>query len=365
MLDFQVQLALGDQELSDSEWRQLLAAEEGLVLLRGQWVEVDRDKLTEALDHWQYFQRQSQRGCRLSKACGFWPAPPRTWPPTQPAATGGASGRSSTRATGWANCWRSCGIPERLQRPGPATDLQATLRRIKPPASTGSGSCPSLGLGACLADDMGLGKTIQVLALLTALKKRRATSRRSGAAGLAAWRTGRPRWPASRPPCAAASSILRKRPRTSWTGWPAIPAGLCKTRTWCRPPTACCCGSRGCRRSAWRLVMLDEAQAIKNPAARQTKAVKQLKADARIALTGTPVENRLSDLWSLFDFLCPGLLGSQEQFKNFVKTPDDRQEQPLRPAARLVQPYILRRLKTDKRSSPTCRTRPKSGPSAA
>ena len=63
----------------------------------------------------------------------------------------------------------------------------------------------------------------------------------------------------------------------------------------------------------WRLVVLDEAQAIKNPAARQTKTVKRLKADARIVLTGTPVENRLSDLWSLFDFLCPGLLGSQEQ----------------------------------------------------
>ena len=62
---------------------------------------------------------------------------------------------------------------------------------------------------------------------------------------------------------------------------------------------------------AWRLVVLDEAQAIKNPAARQTKAVKRLKADARIALTGTPVENRLADLWSLFDFLCPGLLGTQ------------------------------------------------------
>ena len=66
--------------------------------------------------------------------------------------------------------------------------------------------------------------------------------------------------------------------------------------------------------------MLDEAQAIKNPAARQTKTVKRLQADARIALTGTPVENRLSDLWSLFDFLCPGLLGSQAKFKEFVKT---------------------------------------------
>ena len=100
---------------------------------------------------------------------------------------------------------------------------------------------------------------------------------------------------------------------------------------------------------AWRLVVLDEAQAIKNPAARQTKAVKRLKADARIVLTGTPVENRLSDLWSLFDFICPGLLGSQEKFKRFVKTLEAREQNRYAPLRSLVQPYILRRLKTDKR----------------
>ena len=99
----------------------------------------------------------------------------------------------------------------------------------------------------------------------------------------------------------------------------------------------------------WRLVVLDEAQAIKNPAARQTKAVKRIQADARIALTGTPVENRLSDLWSLFDFLCPGLLGSQAKFKEFVKKLDERQENRYAPLRSLVQPYILRRLKTDRR----------------
>ena len=99
----------------------------------------------------------------------------------------------------------------------------------------------------------------------------------------------------------------------------------------------------------WQLAVLDEAQAIKNPAARQTKAVKRLKAEARIALTGTPVENRLSDLWSLFDFLCPGLLGGQGEFKEFVKRLGDRQEGRYAPLRSLVQPYILRRLKTDRR----------------
>jgi SNF2 family DNA or RNA helicase len=98
----------------------------------------------------------------------------------------------------------------------------------------------------------------------------------------------------------------------------------------------------------WRLVILDEAQAIKNPVAKQTKAVKTLKAETRIALTGTPIENRLGDLWSIFDFINPGLLGSCKQFSEFVKNLADRPQNPYRPLRDLVRPYILRRLKTDK-----------------
>ena len=98
----------------------------------------------------------------------------------------------------------------------------------------------------------------------------------------------------------------------------------------------------------WRLVVLDEAQAIKNPTTRQTRTVKQLKSNMRIALTGTPIENRFSDLWSLFDFLCPGLLGSAARFKRFVKVLDERETDRYAPLRNLVSPYILRRLKTDK-----------------
>jgi SNF2 family DNA or RNA helicase len=98
----------------------------------------------------------------------------------------------------------------------------------------------------------------------------------------------------------------------------------------------------------WGLAILDEAQAIKNPAADQSRAVKKLKAAAKIALTGTPVENRLSDLWSIFDFLCPGLLGSARKFKEFTKGLERRDQDRYGPLRRLVQPYILRRLKTDR-----------------
>jgi SNF2 family DNA or RNA helicase len=98
----------------------------------------------------------------------------------------------------------------------------------------------------------------------------------------------------------------------------------------------------------WRLAVLDEAQAIKNPGARQTRAVKQLNARARIALTGTPVENRLSDLWSIFDFINPGLLGSDKEFARFTKRLAARPQNPFGPLRELVRPYILRRLKTDR-----------------
>jgi non-specific serine/threonine protein kinase len=102
------------------------------------------------------------------------------------------------------------------------------------------------------------------------------------------------------------------------------------------------------REVPWGLAILDEAQAIKNPSARQTRAVKRLRAGARIALTGTPVENRLSDLWSLFDFLCPGLLGSATRFRGFVKALEAREQDQYAPLRNLIRPYVLRRLKTDK-----------------
>jgi non-specific serine/threonine protein kinase len=101
-------------------------------------------------------------------------------------------------------------------------------------------------------------------------------------------------------------------------------------------------------KSKWHLVILDEAQAIKNPGAKQTRAAKALEARARIALTGTPIENRLSDLWSIFDFINPQLLGTAKEFASFTKRLAARKDNSYGPLRELVRPYILRRLKTDK-----------------
>lgn len=95
-------------------------------------------------------------------------------------------------------------------------------------------------------------------------------------------------------------------------------------------------------------MILDEAQAIKNPEAKQTRAAKRLGAQARIALTGTPIENRLGDLWSIIDFINPGLLGSAKEFTRYTKRLADEPHNPYGPLRDLVRPYILRRLKTDR-----------------
>jgi len=98
---------------------------------------------------------------------------------------------------------------------------------------------------------------------------------------------------------------------------------------------------------SWDYIILDEAQAIKNPGTKQTRAIKKLHSRNRIVMTGTPIENRLSDLWSLFDFLNPGLLGNVKEFKQFSKDLKDDHTGYSR-LRRLISPYILRRLKTDK-----------------
>ncbi|MDE2264065.1 MAG: DEAD/DEAH box helicase, partial [Gammaproteobacteria bacterium] len=216
------------------------------------------------------------------------------------------------------------------------------------------------------ADDMGLGKTLQVIALLLHL--------RTGSTGSSASSAGAHRapWQSSKPPppslIVAPASLL-----ANWKaeierfapGLKAFVAHPSETAADLSEPGELEVALRGMdlvlttyglvarsaalRGRTWRLVVLDEAQAIKNAGAQQSRAVKQLTGDSRIALTGTPIENRLSDLWSLFDFLNPGLLGDARTFAGAAKRLAQEPGRPYAPLRRLVQPYILRRLKTDKR----------------
>ena len=352
LLDFDVTVALGDQTLTNEEWKELLAADDGLVLLKGQWVEVDREKLTAALDHWKSVEKASQDGT-LSFIEGM------RLLAGAPAELAQGSDRveeqqewAFVRAGNWLGQ-----ILEELRNPtenngtAPSKGLQATLRPYQETGVAWLRQLTQLGLGACLADDMGLGKTIQVLALLLQLKQKTAKANRKPsllvlpASLLANWKSEMARFTPSLVATFVHSSEADKKtlarfadaPTRSLQGVDVVLTtyGMLGRQPWLMDVN-------------WRLAVLDEAHAIKNPGARQTRTVKKLKAEARIALTGTPVENRVSDLWSLFDFLCPGLLGSAATFKRFVKALDQREHDRYTPLRNLVQPYILRRMKTDK-----------------
>jgi non-specific serine/threonine protein kinase len=348
MLDFRVQLALGGEQLSEAEWRELMEAEDGLVMLKGQWVEVDRQKLAEALDHWKLVEQQAEDGLSFVEGMRLLAGAPldlsdeendddqRAW--------------SFVHAGEWlGQVLDDLRSPDNLKPVKPGAALNAKLRKYQ---ETGVGwlwFLSRLGLGACLADDMGLGKTVQVLALLATLKNRRGTKATLlvvPASLLANWKAEIERFtPTLRARYVHPSETpkdeldrLARQPRTATEDTDVVLTtyAMLQRHTWLQ-------------QLHWQLAVIDEAQAIKNPAARQTKAVKRIRAEARIALTGTPVENRLSDLWSLFDFLCPGLLGTQKKFQDFVKLLNAREHHRFAPLRQLVQPYILRRLKTDKR----------------
>jgi non-specific serine/threonine protein kinase len=194
---------------------------------------------------------------------------------------------------------------------------------------------------------MGLGKTIQVLALLSVLKcqadaRPRASLLVAPASLLANWAAEAQRFAPglklliAHPSALSAAALQNLRPeRLQDTDLVLTSYGSLLRLPWLSEVS-------------WHLLVLDEAQAIKNADAKQTRAAKALQAEARVALTGTPIENRLGDLWSLFDFLNPGLLGSAKAFTAFAKRLAGRADGSYGPLRELMGPYILRRLKTDK-----------------
>ena len=354
MLDFDVKVALGDAPLSPEELASLLDGGDHLVLLKGQWVEVDRERLRQAIEHWDALQRQAEddgisfiEGMRLLAGAS-------------------ADLRHEEQAEDerhWVHVAPGDAMREilaGLRQPGALDEvetggaLQGTLRPYQREGLSWLHFLTTLGLGACLADDMGLGKTLQVLALL--LCERRTGAGRRGAPSppsllvvpaslLGNWRSEAARFAPSLKllflhPAETDRQTLAEiadAPATHLAGIDLVVTtyAMLVRQTWLAD-------------LSWRLVILDEAQAVKNPATRQSRAVRKLPAHARIALTGTPVENRLGDLWALFDFLNPGLLGSLKVFQSFVKRLQAREENPFAPLRRLVGPYILRRLKTDR-----------------
>jgi superfamily II DNA or RNA helicase len=337
VLDFRMGVVLDGESLSEDEIATLLAGTEDLVLLRGQWVEIDRARFEKTMTRFREAEAlAAQNGMGFAEAMRM-------------LAGAAVTGDDPTAADAdWSRVTAGPWLEETLTAlragdgdgPDPGAGLNGTLRSYQRAGTRWMHLLSSLGLGACLADDMGLGKTIQVLSLLLLEKPAGQPSLLVAPASLLGnWAAEIEKFApglnaAIVHPSAMSSEQIRQFDPLQYD------LAITSYGSLLRMPVLAA--------TAWRFVILDEAQAIKNPAARQTRAAKALQAKARIALTGTPVENHLGDLWSIFDFINPGLLGTAKQFSRYAKSLAERTHNPYGPLRELVRPYILRRMKTDK-----------------
>lgn len=343
LLSFNIGFAVDGEPIDEAEWLRLRAAGSGLVSLRGRWVEVDQQRLAEVLGIWNEAKAEAGDGVPFHKAMRML-AGAETPSGLTPAENEEDRAWSRVVAGPWLE-----GVLRGLRDPStaggelPGKSLLATLRPYQEDGVRWLGFLNQLGLGACLADDMGLGKTIQVLALFLVLKRRKLARGPHllvvPASLLGNWRGETTRFaPSLSMEIAHSSGDAAAAENNRNADVVLTTYGTLVTAAWMKTVP-------------WDTVILDEAQAIKNPATKQTRAVCALQARARLALTGTPVENRAGDLWSLFHFLQPGLLGSAGEFRKFA---DSRADSPARwgPLRKLVSPYLLRRLKTDPTVAP-------------
>jgi len=346
LLDFSMEISLDGEPLSPAEIKELLAGSQGLALLRGQWVEIDQERLGRMMERFTQAERLAASGglgfaeaLRLLAGADI----------VEDDAHRRADPEWSRVVAGpWlAETLKGLRSPEGLAQVDPGRELRGTLRPYQQVGVRWLHLLARLGLGACLADDMGLGKTIQVLALLLVQRGEAGSKRRPSllvapASLLANWAAEIERFAPALTATIAHTSVMPADELKALAPdkLAALDLVITSYGTLLRLPLL--------QTTAWDLVVLDEAQAIKNPVSKQTRAAKKLSARVRIALTGTPVENRLSDLWSIFDFINPGLLGSAKEFTGYAKGLAQRPGNPYGPLRDVVRPYILRRLKTDK-----------------
>jgi non-specific serine/threonine protein kinase len=348
LLDFDMAVVLDGETLTRAEVEALLEHTAGLALIRGKWVEVDRERLSRTLERFhEIARRAADDGLSFAQAMRLLAGAVIESPDKL---TESVADWGQTIAGPWlAEALASLRQPGAGAHADPGSDLKGTLRAYQQAGVTWLNVLARLRLGACLADDMGLGKTIQVIALLLVLKRHKSARDAmqpsilvAPASLLANWASEIARFAPSLTACIAHPSAMAADALKALDAQALAATDLVITSygTLLRSPNLTAI--------PWQLAILDEAQAIKNAGAKQTRVVKQITAQSRIALTGTPIENRLGDLWSIFDFLNPGLLGSAKDFTAFTKRLAESENNAYAPLRELTRPYILRRLKTDK-----------------
>jgi SNF2 family DNA or RNA helicase len=334
LVQFDWEVALGEQKLSLKELEMLAQLKSPLVKVRGQWVQMTAEEIQAALDFWKNkaAEKATVRDV-VQMALGATEAP-------------GGLEFDGVEAEGWmAEFLAQLEGKASFEEQPPPGGFQGILRPYQQRGYSWLSFLQQWGLGACLADDMGLGKTVQTLALL----------QRN-------WNPTEPKPTLLICPMSVVGNWQKEAARFT----PELPVLVHHGQKRQKDAAFVKEASRHAlvlssypllyrdvdlfRKVAWGGIILDEAQNIKNPETKQAQAARSLQAGTRIALTGTPVENHVGDLWSVMEFLNPGFLGTQASFRRTFFLPIQTQQDTdaMQRLKRLTGPFILRRLKTDK-----------------
>ncbi|PSF30498.1 ATP-dependent helicase [Aphanothece hegewaldii CCALA 016] len=332
IIQYQYELSIGGQIISQEEWQQLVQAKTPLVQFRGQWIELDQNKMKQMLEFWQAHQEEH---------------PEMTLLELMKKATEEADEIEVEPDQMLAAMMAQLRDPSYLEPIENPTQLQGNLREYQKRGVAWIQYLERLGINGCLADDMGLGKSLQVIARLITERE-----------------TNHPILPTL---LIAPTSVVGNWQKEIEKFAPHLKSFIHHGSSRYQDETEFQSASLEhdlvitsftlARKDAklfnsltWQRIVIDEAQNLKNPKAAQTKAILTLQANHRLALTGTPIENRLLDLWSIFNFLNPGYLGKEAQFRKTFEIPIQKQNDQVQSNVlkKLVEPLILRRVKTDK-----------------
>jgi SNF2 family DNA or RNA helicase len=337
LLNFKWDLSVGGQVLTKAEFEELITQGTPLVEINGQWIELRPQDVRAAKEFFE--KRKGQTKLSVEEALRISTGDNQLidkLPVVKFDASGKLDELMTTMTTG----------NEGLSAIAEPEGFEGQLRPYQAKGVSWLSFLEQWGLGACLADDMGLGKTIQLIAFLLHLKQEKALG---GPVLLVCPTSVLSNWQREVKKFGPKLNTLiyhgDKRPK----GAELIKATE-KIDLMITSYTLVQRDLKDLKKVAWRGMVLDEAQNIKNPAAKQSLAVREVESEFRIALTGTPVENRLSELWAIMDFLNPGYLGPLNFFKRRFATPIEKygDTDSLKTLRSLVQPFILRRLKTDR-----------------
>ena len=335
IMDFSPALSIADENLTEKELRSFLEMADGLVQYKGKWVEIDRRKLEKVLDAFEKVKdRVKDKELSLGDAMRL------ELNMNEILNMPESELEVSVDHGQWFRKMReTLRDPSSIQKVNTVPSFQATLRTYQEKGYQWIYQMAKLGFGACLADDMGLGKTVQVIALLEYVRVHVGGKVLLilPASLIGNWQKEIEKFAPEIP-----YQILHKSDLKASETLEIKDAAFLYITTYGMAVRMASLKDR-----QWDYLILDEAQAIKNPGTKQTKVIKAIPAKMRIAMTGTPIENHLGDLWSLFDFLNQGLLGTTKEFTAFTKELSDHGVGYAK-LRKMIQPFILRRLKTDK-----------------